>query len=412
MPTVTENFLVESMPYPAWRGKVPYAFRSQGFRTKQVGFSRDWITPLPYKREIWRMEWQNPLGDNLTTDHWTDVGEVWWQYSDPFRSAIENSISSLPREFRAVYNDAYSKFRERLSADTADLLTLIREHKLARDLVHKRLVQFAHLTDLSVAMFENRNRTSRRAKKAQSLFKEKFVRLLAMSPSEIPAVRKKLRFSLKKSRLFTVPSELILEMRWGWLPMVDDIYKSLVGLNAPPPRIAIWGSSKYEKTVQRSERSGREDMTQFSFGTFRVRVGGQIEVTNRSLHEIERLGLSNLGQSLYETTAYSWLLDWVSSVGDVISSIDDNLVCKVDNSYVTRCWLDATDTYRYWDGSNGRGVEFKRSRVHMKREVIPIPKPLLTVFSPDLSPWRIATACSLLILKLSKVKTSLPFNPN
>lgn len=205
----------------------------------------------------------------------------------------------------------------------------------------------------------------------------------------------------------TTPAQLILELRWGWGPLVSDITNSLLG--APKePRIKYYASAGYPTVIdsERTRSSGQRRCRHQAKTHFKVKVGCELVIGNPLVTELERIGLTNFAQSLYETTPYSWLIDYFSSLGDVISSWDDFLTGSTRNVYVTFFSKGEEHVeYTSYGGTPSESrVQFRRQRVHMRR-LTPssVPLPQLTYRWADLSPWRVATAVSLVALKVKRL---------
>lgn len=404
MTIVSQSLTIDQVPYPlSSNGQQAYACTT--FKTRSVQKPvTDLNLALPYALSVYRM--MSNVGWGSYSNVWLTAHATVWQYADPFTSILNSDfsqVSTLGLADRQLYNKAYDKLVDQLKNESADLLTLLRERKLASDMIHNRLTQFGRLVDESVGLSKDLAYKSPKRRKARVTRRVGVIaRLLSANPSDITRSISRIKQSLKKRDLVNRPSEIVLEFYWGWSPMVSDITNALYYLNSPPERISIYGSSKRVIDVNRTAKSGTERLTQYSNGTVRLRLGGQVEVTNRSLAEMERLGLTNLPQSLYETVPYSWLLDYFSSVGQIIASIDDDLICKLRNPYVTCVIKDALEHVRYENASYGRGWEFTRKRVHMRRQAMSIPKPLLTVFLPEVTFRRVVTGVALVALKLTK----------
>lgn len=360
---------------------------------KQVPFVDDQL-PLSYAMQLYRMRWQDVYG---TATHQGASGTS-WQTRDAFPDLGKTSVSALSTAGKAAYNRAYEKLRKRIAGDSADLLTLVREYKQLSEMIYRRTHQVADLVDEVVNYGSARGNTSNRAAKHRKKSLDRISAILATPPQGVvrrtPALR-------RRQGAFTTPAQLLLELRWGWGPLVGDITNGLLGA---PKRLLVKysASAGYPLDFYRDYKSGISRMEQEVKGQFRIKVGCHLELNNQLVTELERIGLTNFAQSLYETTPYSWLLDYFVNLGQVISSWDDFLTGSVSGVYVTHFQKGSERVLFVQNESlpTKYGWHYMRDRVHMNRitpGTIPLPKVVLQL---ELSPWRLATMASLAVLKL------------
>lgn len=374
-----------------------YAYRKYQDVRKQVPFTNATLA-LPYNVNVWNMRWQN-IGGSLD---YLDAASTVWQTKDYFRDGFVGP-DAYSNSGRLAYNKAYSKLRARVSEKSADLLTLIRERKQLGEMLFRRLHQMGDLVDEARNYCSARGNTSKRA----ALHRQKSLRrigaILATTPQGVRLKTPSLR---NRQGLLTTPAELILELRWGWMPVVSDVYNAIDGISAPVPSMPFWAAGGYPIDETRRVQSGTQRLYQRVNGMFRVKIGGELLITSELTYALERVGLSNPAQSLYETLPYSWLIDYFTSVGEIVSSWDDRLIGKMTNVYVTSfCKGKERVTYDNppWTGMKELW-DFERERVHMSR-VTPSSVPLPSLaFEFGLSPWRLATLASLVVLKIKRVK--------
>lgn len=379
-------------------GNGHYALEYRQVGRKQVPFS-DKNLPLFYSLDRWQV---------------FDVAEKGWKVvgATTHISGMENVFpekgitdpGSLSSDGKRAYNRAYGKLRTRLAGDSADLLTLIREYRQLTDLVYRRAHQMASLLDEIKNYSSASGKTSQRA----AIYRQKTVqRIGAILSSPPQAVRMQTPALRQRQGVVTTPAQLILELRWGWGPLVSDITNGLLG--APKePRIKYNASAGYPRKYNFDKRDVNQDLrlTHKAKVQFRVKIGCELVIGNPLVTELERIGLTNFAQSLYETTPYSWLIDYFSSLGQMISSWDDFLTGSTRNVYVT-FFSKGEENVKYvtYPGTTWeRRADFRRHRVHMVRSTPnSVPLPVFTIHWADMSPWKVATAVSLVALKVKNL---------
>lgn len=398
MSVISVNSTTYGPSYPGYPTHYQWVDIKRG--NKQVPFTGNRLIALPYQRTL-------RVNVKMTTYNGeTVIGANYfpWGFSHHFNDGSAKDVGALSRAGKLAYNRAYTKLLTKLHGEAADILTLIRERKLIADMIYNRTHQVADLLDEIRSYTSARGNTSKRAARHRKGALSRIAAILATTPA---GVRQKTATLRRREGLLTTPAELILELRWGWGPLVSDINSALTGLAEPIPYLPISGSAGYP-IDHTSERSDRGDwMHQVSKGHFKVKVGGLVAIDNSLTAAFERVGMTNILQSLYETVPYSWLVDYFSSLGDVISSLDDSLVGKLTSPYFV-FFAKGKDVYSYkWNRGypNERGRTLVRENVEMIRHApSSLPLPALVVHAPDLSPWRIATAASLVVLKVKKFK--------
>lgn len=412
MTIVTQDIVKNELPYPrSSNGQQAFACNTRKIRSVQKPV-KDLSLALPYTLSVFRHVKYSGWGSLSTV--YLNASDTVWQYSDPYSSFLNADFSNfggLGLADRQLYNSAYAKFVDHLKNDSSDVLTLIRERKLARDMIASRSLQVSRIAETTAALHKASRSKSKRAKAQKNRLAIDLVTLITADPNDMPKNLERVRRSKTWRNMLSTPAAAVLEFSWGWSPMVKDIYNAVAYFYGDQKSFEVWGSSKRALDFQRHISSSGNKLDQFSTGTLRVRIGGRVVVDSRSIAEMERLGLTNLPQSLWETVPYSWLVDYFSSVGTCLAALDDGLICRMTNTYVTRFVKDGLENVRYSASNGVSGWEFLRSRVHMRRQNISIPKPLLTVFWPDITPRRAVTAVALTILKLTRISVRSPYNP-
>jgi hypothetical protein len=189
-----------------------------------------------------------------------------------------------------------------------------------------------------------------------------------------------------------------LEYHFGWEPLLKDIHAavdtflnphlpgkrpisgrgSAVGDTFVPP-IPAWSVSGYSTTE-----------------SVKTRLGAALSVDNPNLHLASQLGLVNPASVAWELVPFSFVVDWFSNVGQVLSSYTDFAGCSLSNQYATSLGICQSRRLYYWgDSADFLHVQATRG--------LNIPGPSLEVRPfVGLSPVRGITAISLLLQQLRR----------
>lgn len=187
-------------------------------------------------------------------------------------------------------------------------------------------------------------------------------------------------------------SSLWLELHFGWSPLLQDIHQAVDLLAKPLP------TQKVTASASRSEHwRGSAPMYQWAVSGGRkhvCRMGAEISVSNPNLYYANQLGLLNPASFAWELIPFSFVVDWFTSVGQVLNSLTDFVGLELKNAYTTIYYTGSqTKTLRENSGayvSNSHGVRCRRT--------LGISRPVLAVnHVRGLSLTRGVTAISLVI---------------
>lgn len=110
-----------------------------------------------------------------------------------------------------------------------------------------------------------------------------------------------------------------LEMQYGWIPLIDDVYSSAIAFeraSAPPRRkvyrVSSSSSSPIDTSASPSFYSGK--------GTMKTTVRYIYELVE-SLSNTRQLGLENPLPALWEIMPYSFVLDWFIPIGTYLDNL-------------------------------------------------------------------------------------------
>lgn len=203
-----------------------------------------------------------------------------------------------------------------------------------------------------------------------------------------------------------------LEYWFGWAPTINDIDTAVQVIQKVPQTLHynVVGTA-FDEVVLRNDPPRVKSGGTWARHTVNVRVDtrmiGEVKITNPSLRLAHDLGFTNPGKIIYETTPFSWLLDWVVPIGGFLDQIDQYIGLSFENAvYSTR--VDANEKwfeigwYHDWRGGQpslwshaaATGRSFQRNVGVPTAWAFPTPK------FPKLSLTRAATAVSLLVGQL------------
>lgn len=280
-------------------------------------------------------------------------------------------------------NRLYAKLTERLHGGVqASLLTASAEWKLSLDMVSSRANQLLQ-SYLAIR------------------------RGAFGSGAGIAGMSKHRRKSIAKRRRNTgfSPTELWLEYWMGWAPMFGDIYNALeiitrdnspnhfsVGVPVKSTYVQVYGSPK--DALYRQERCVLNG---------RISAYGDYKVINHNLNRLNQQGLVNPARTAWELVPFSFAVDWLLNVGQVLGSLTDFAGLNLSNTGQARK-LEHSATKVGWDRVYDYTTQqyrreyfsVKSSRVEYRRVPGSLPSPQLTIKFDRLSLTRAATSISLL----------------
>jgi len=392
-----------------WPNSTDRVFNA-GTRTKHVPYKkgRD-LEPLPYYRVLRVGREFSDWGFN-PPNQYVSVNANLNAVSEPPEAELINKSISDSSVLQYYYNKAYARFTEHARQAEVDLMAMIGERKRTAAMVSGRILQLTNIVDSLTrdaayvfdSFYQDKPRKpalrKRRSKVARSL-KKAFG-----FPPDHPGNRM-INTTLQKPGVLSTPAALWLELNWGWKPMLDDI-QGLVELMAEPiPPVRVTG--KYQVPVTRpfSKRFGSLKRWYWSStipdGKFLIRIQVQLIQSSRIKDSFTSLGLTNIFQSAYELTPWSWLFDYGTSLGSFISGLDDGLEFSYKHGQVMRLLKYSEVAETVWPGYHPKGWSLTRDVVAMRRETRPLGlhSPYLTWEREPFSWKRAANLTAVLVLK-------------
>jgi len=266
-------------------------------------------------------------------------------------------------------NKAYSKFVAGLGDQSLWAVNL-HERKQAVAMIVKRATQF------------------RKVMKALNRFDFPAAwRLLGLGEPKTGVIRR----SSKRA------ANALLELRFGWIPLVQDIEAAFKTIFNDPPFKRVVGRGSFTGSFV-WDSGHRSDVYQCG-----CRLQADVRVSHPDLFLASQLGLLNPLGFAWEVVHLSFLVDWLTNVGQCLNSYTDFVGLEMTRSFVTH-YTKATEVY-----SNSAydyppthpswfNTTFTCVGVYVERRVGAIPPPKLqTPPFRGLSVVRGATAIALLV---------------
>lgn len=236
-------------------------------------------------------------------------------------------------------NKAYSRFIGKMHGADADLGVTFGEHQSARRIMTDRLKQM-------VGLF----RALKRGDVADAL-------RIVRRPGG----------TSKPSRISKDFASTVLEWSWGWRPMVEDIGNALETLVSPVlnHRIRAASTREWSEDLDTTRYSGWafDGWLERSFHIrqtvkYRMSLWADVAVENPNLALATRLGLVNPVGIYWAVLPFSFVVDKILNVGQVINSLTDQYGFQVTNAWTSRSvWMQQIDreTDTYYSGPYGTG---------------------------------------------------------
>lgn len=291
-------------------------------------------------------------------------------------------------------NRAYGKFRDKLG-ETANLAVAIAERREAVNMLAKRsaqLLTIAHCiaTRNYRAVFKSMGYEVMGKKDYRRTVKYRVVHNRTQRDYEV---------TFKKSAKSF--GDNFLEVVFGWIPIVGDIGNAVEILYKHPLKegvpTKIIGKATASGVFEKNP-TGQYSITWKGKGRVRKQVIADVLVTNLNSLKLKQLGFTNPAALFWEAVPFSFLVDWVVNIGDILSTYDDFIGMTVSQPFTTSSEVLDLDMRYGW-------VFYSREKhIHVTRSA-GISAPTLIVRPPKLpSIQRGLTAVSLLAQFLGKTK--------
>lgn len=300
-------------------------------------------------------------------------GSLWGEYILPQSTLNSNA-----------YARAYDKFKSKAYTQAASLTAIVERAKTF-EMVSLRL---KHLYDGAVL-----------------LKKGMFLSFLDHFGLTVKPKHRKVKWN--RPRQF---GSLWLEYWMGWAPTVGDVYSALEFLGKPIPDSPIRAGSSVPVSARKVNTLSLSRAITEIDGRESVWLKAKVVITNQTLYDLQGLGLANPLKTVWETTPFSWFVDWFTNVGQVLGQLTDWVGLQLKDlvvsgkSQITSRW-SCTNWHHLVGGSLEHAYR-RRVLTEFSRKcggVLPTVRPIVRVPS-GLSLSRGATLASLLVTMFSPKK--------
>lgn len=175
--------------------------------------------------------------------------------------------------------------------------------------------------------------------------------------------------SLSRRQRIRESSNLWLEYSYAWAPTVGDIQSACDILqNGTNTHTSLRESASEDFTysVKTNVPGPLYRVITETQHTVRVKVkvGATPIVTNQFLFDLNRLGLTNLAEVIYEVIPWSFIANYFVNLDEYAKSFNMNLGMSYSDPFYTVSWIDNTVTTEttYFTGINGEPDKLKSTR--------------------------------------------------
>jgi len=272
---------------PYWYGNpLRYYWRRKWYRQK-----KPWNLPLEYEFD------HNSVNSSVDGDNPALIQDC------PSQSDADASLNY-------AYNKAYNKFIDKIGT-SAEIGASLAEARQALSMMEARVVQLYRFT-----------------KKLRRLDLVGAQRELGLEKFSRKALKKK----TKSAKDF---GNLWLEFHFGWEPLVKDIGSAIEVLQSNFPDARIKGSASVKIIDRRRSDGGTIHYRETTDGFAAYKLSATVTVSNPNLALASQMGFINPAAVAWELVPFSFVVDWFSNVGDVISSMTDFVGLNLTRQYRT-----------------------------------------------------------------------------
>lgn len=362
----------ESVTWPAhyaWDGgTLRYRFQS-GFRTLKTDPDKDQVLEYDSSRFAGVVSRYNvhPVYKSLTSPTGPGSGSPYWKDWNGGNPGFASSVR----------NKCYAKFKEKALGDTAQIGTFIAEGREAYGMIAKRAIGL-HRAYKSLRQGDFR----------------RFLRDLSVNPKK--------RHRNKTHAAVREVSGLWLEYWFGWSPSVNDMFTAVEVLNASlaEERLSAASGRSYPQAERLNIGPSFSNNRSSQFTSVRIiwKTGATLRVNSPNLLLSSRLGLIDPLQIAWEVVPFSFVADWFTKFGNVLSARTDFLGLSLLKPYRTCLCSGPFQVVTFDKRAPGYGgtIDYHPVRMSRKKGLISpvVLWPVPTNFGQ--SHTRAATAVSLL----------------
>lgn len=316
LPNISER--VKTQLNNAWYSRTIYS-RSSNWRWRQ---SPPIDRPLPYRNQVVIETSSSRLPTAIEIP---DVG-----YSLPPGASSVRAIA---------YERAYKKFFDQLRPNASEVGINLAQLKLTRELYKDYLHKFVYmqsLADIAGRLHDfavnTRRASESRTRKQRNAYRRRAARVLGCRPASDREVQRKLTGQYVRGSLSAFSAEY-LAVHYGWSPLFGDIYNLLQmmseGIGFPPGFYKANGSAGMNTVdyigTQRRKWHYRHKVT----------MGAVARVEHELSYSLGVLGLANPAAIVWDAVKWSFVVDWVVSIGPRLNAQTDSLGILFEKTFVT-----------------------------------------------------------------------------
>ena len=189
-----------------------------------------------------------------------------------------------------------------------------------------------------------------------------------------------------------------LELHFGWSPLCDDIHAAAKTLVEDYPDRDVRASAS--RSTQQTGSYVPDVWTQNAARTYSCRIGAKVKVTNPNLYLANQLGVLNPAAIAWELIPFSFVVDWFSSIGQVLNSLTDFVGVELKDAYTTESYRG--DITLMMGSSSGKNTTVSTSGLRVRRRLGITPPRIVRYEFKGLSLTRGATAIALVVQTFQK----------
>lgn len=303
------------------------------------------------------------------------IANPWGMSSDNLPGISASSIS-----FPSAYSKAYGKFVEQ-ARSSVNLAVNIAERKQAIDMIASRCMQMYRFSrQLSSFRFAAAAKTLGLRVVSQSKRRNKYVQRVIDRQGREHEVR-----LTRSAKAF---GNNYLEYHFGWENIVKDVGDGVELIHDSPfPKLGrrIKASATEFETQPKKPTVSRWSSGLISWWPKKTaKLMGTVVIEDPNIARLNQLGFVNPAVILWELIPFSFVVDWFSNVGQVLSSYTDFAGFSLQNSSVTYFGSHQTISYQNGGYPNYSAPPFVTLAVHGQRGLyvkrsLGVPLPTVTL---------------------------------
>lgn len=166
--------------------------------------------------------------------------------------------------------------------------------------------------------------------------------------------------------------DLLLELDYGWLPLVRDIFDFAAVLNGDAcPPFEIKASARCTIATKSFSANSYSSFDDESLSVYTARCGGRVYVTNPWLHLAAKMGVVNPVAVAWELVPFSFFVDQFFNIGQFLNAKTDFLGLAFSDYYETDHW-NFTGKRVIWGSGIGTG-SYSYKAIRVNRVLRPTP---------------------------------------